>query len=167
MPADPLAIYLNDHLAGSVVALELIETLCAHEQGRPRETTLASLAADIAHDQETLRAILARLGGDESRVKQAAAWLSEKLGRVKLALGAHDHAPLGMLEGLETLGLGIQGKAALWRALAAIAPEEPRLEGYQFSMLEARAVAQHDTVERERLAAVAAAFGHRSAGTRG
>src|SRR5207248_1584660 len=81
------------------------------------------------------------------------AWLTEKLSRGKFALAARSHPALALLEGLESLGLGIQGKLALWYALAEVAPPDPRLAGYPYQALEARAVLQHAAVERERLAA--------------
>jgi len=159
MATDALAIYLNDHLAGSMAALELIESLAAHERGRPLEQTLLGLHEDISEDQQTLREILARLDADESKLKRAAAWLTEKAGRAKLALAAREHPALARLEGLESLALGIQGKAALWRALGELTRAEPRLGGHEYGVLEIRAVAQHAVVERERLAAAREALG--------
>ncbi len=159
MASEPLAIYLNDHLAGSVAGLELIDTLIEHEQGRPVADRLRALRIDIEEDQETLRGILARIDPDEHKVKQAAAWLTEKVSRGKFALAARSHPALALLEGLESLGLGIQGKLALWYALAEVAPHEPRLAGYPYEALEARAVLQHAAVERERLDAARAALG--------
>jgi hypothetical protein len=153
MPGEALAIYLNDHLAGSVAALELIEGLLAHEDGRPLQQTLIGLRREITEDQETLRGILSQLDADESTLKRAAAWLVEKVGRAKLSLAEREDPALARLEGLESLALGIQGKAGLWRALAEVAAQDPRLGGHQFGTLEIRAVAQHAIVERERIAA--------------
>lgn len=154
-----LAVYLNDHLAGSVAALELIESLTAHEPGQPLEQTLQGLHREISQDQQTLREILAGLDADESTLKRAAAWLTEKAGRARLALAAREHPALARLEGLESLALGIQGKAGLWRALAEIARDDPRLAGREYGLLETRAIAQHAIVERARLAAAREALG--------
>jgi hypothetical protein len=159
MASEPLAIYVNDHLTGSVLALELIDTLVEQEQGRPVAEKLRALRIDVEEDRETLRGILARIDSDEHKVKQAAAWLTEKLGRGRLALAARSHPSLALLEGLESLALGIQGKLALWYALAEVAPHEPRLAGYPYEALESRAILQHAAVERERLHAARAAFG--------
>ena len=159
MSTDGLAVYLNDHLAGSVAALELIDALMGRLHGTPTEQRLRSVRVEVAADQDVLRAVLAKVGGDESRLKQAAAWLSEKLGEAKLAVAGHRHPELDVLEGLESLALGIQGKAALWRALAAVAADNPPLASFQFSSLESRARAQYDQVEQARLAAARAALG--------
>lgn len=153
MTADVLAIYLNDHLAGSVAALELIDTLAEQVSGQPLAQTLRGLRREVSADQETLRELIGRLDAGESNVKRAAAWLSEKAGRVKLALAAREHPALARLEGLEALAMGIQGKRGLWRALAQVAEQDARLEGPSYGELEVRAVAQHEIVERERLAA--------------
>jgi hypothetical protein len=159
MSTDNLAVYLNDHLAGSVAALEIIDALAGRVHGTPTEQWLRTVRVEVAADQEVLRAVLDKVGGDESRLKQAAAWLSEKLGEAKLAVTGHRHPDLDVLEGLESLALGIQGKAALWRALGAVAPKNPQLASFQFSSLEARARTQYDQVEQARLAAADAALG--------
>ena len=153
MASDALATYLNDHLAGSVAALELIDTLAEHEKNLPLGQTLRGLHREVSADQETLRELIGRLDAGESSVKRAAAWLGEKAGRVKLVLAARDHPALARLEGLEALAMGIQGKRGLWRALAQVAEGDARLAGHSFGALEVRAVAQYEIVERERLAA--------------
>jgi len=153
MATDALATYLNDHLAGSVAALELLDTLAEHEEDPALTQTLRGLHREISADQATLRGLIGRLDGGESSVKRAAAWLGEKAGRIKLALAAREHPALARLEGLEALAMGIQGKRGLWRALAQVAAADPRLAGQSYGELEARAVAQHELVERARLAA--------------
>jgi hypothetical protein len=161
MPADALRRYLEDHLAGSVAALQLMETLADHARGRPLEQKLRGLHYEVIEEQERLKAILARLDGEESSLKRATAWLTEKLHRGRLALVERADPALALLEGLESLALGLQGKLALYRALEDIAPDEPRLGGYPFAALQARTMIQHAMVEQERMAAARAAFGDR------
>jgi hypothetical protein len=57
--------------------------------------------------------------------------------------------PVGKLEALEALAVGIQGKLALWNALHVAV--DPRLSGIDFEQLRARALAQYDEVEERRL----------------
>jgi hypothetical protein len=64
---------------------------------------------------------------------EAAAWLGEKVSRVKLRRRAA--GGLGTFEALEALALGILGKLALWRALAVIAAVDGRLGGMDFDHL--------------------------------
>jgi hypothetical protein len=158
MPADALKRYLQDHLAGSVAALQLMETLADHERGLPLEQKLRGLHYEVTEEQERLKAILARLEGEESPLKRAAAWLTEKLHRARLALVERADPALARLEGLESLSLGLQGKLALYRALEDVAAHEPRLGGYPFAALQARTLIQHAMVEQERMAAARAAF---------
>jgi hypothetical protein len=156
---DSLAVYLNDHLAGSVAAVELLDALVGRAHGTPAEQVLRTVRVEIVADQDVLRAVLDKVGGDESRLKQAAAWLGEKLGQAKLAVTGYRYADLDVLEGLESLALGIQGKAALWRALGVVSSANPELASFHFSSLEVRAQAQYDQVELARLAAARAALG--------
>jgi hypothetical protein len=161
MPADALKRYLQDHLAGSVAALQLMETLADHERGLPLEQKLRVLHYEVTEEQERLKAILARLESEESSLKRAGAWLTEKLHRARLALVERADPALARLEGLESLALGLQGKLALYRALEDVAPNEPRLGGYPFAALQARTLLQHAMVEQERMAAARTAFAQR------
>ena len=163
MSSDSLATYLNDHLAGSVAALELLDHLL--KDGIEGSGELARVRAEIEQDQQTLRQILADVGGKESSVRKAAAWLSEKLGQAKLRWDAREHGALRSLEALEALALGIQGKAGLWRALAAIAGSVQILRKFDFSRLEQRAAGQFDRVDAIRLRMAGAAL--TSGGTHG
>jgi hypothetical protein len=152
MSADALTSYLNDHLAGSVAAVELLERATHAHEGTELGSFFQGLGQEIEADQETLRRLLERLGGSENRLKQAGAWLTEKASRLKLG-GPDERTPLGQLETLETLGLGILGKLALWRLLQDVAPRHPGLTGVDFARLEQRAAHQHDQVEARRLEA--------------
>ena len=158
MSSDALTHYLQDHLAGSVAALQLMETLADHERGLPLERKLRGLHYEVTEEQERLKAILARLEGQESSLKRATAWLTQKLHRGRLALVERAEPALARLEGLESLALGLQGKLALYRALEDVAPGEPRLGGYPFAALQARTLIQHAMVEQERMAAARTAF---------
>jgi hypothetical protein len=64
-----------------------------------------------------------------------------------------------LLEALETLALGIQGKLALWRALATATEQVPELRKMDLAQLERRAREQHERVEAQRLQVARTAFG--------
>jgi hypothetical protein len=159
MPTNALRRYLQDHLAGSVAALQLMKTLADHERGSALEQKLRGLHYEVTEEQERLKAILARLESEESSLKRATAWLTEKLHHGRLALVERVDPALARLEGLESLALGLQGKLALYRALEDVALTERRLGGYPFAALQARTLIQHAMVEQERMAAARAAFG--------
>ena len=165
MPTNALRRYLQDHLAGSVAALQLMQTLADHERGSALEQKLRGLHYEVTEEQERLKAILARLESEESSLKRATAWLTEKLHRARLALAERVEPALARLEGLESLALGLQGKLALYKALEDVAANEPRLGGYPFAALQARTVIQHAMVEQERMAAARVAFGDGGGGS--
>jgi hypothetical protein len=152
-----LPIYLNDHLAGSVAGIELARRIRGSNEGTPLGTALAELCAEIEADQQTLRDVIARLEVSESRVKPAAAWLAEKLGRLKLNGQLHGYSPLSRVLELEGLEAGVHAKLLLWRALGRT--HGIRLEGFDFGALAARAESQRERLEEQRLEAVRIAFG--------
>ena len=157
MATDTLAIYLDDHLAGSVAALKMMEELAELEKGTPLEAKIRRLHAEVSEEQRGLRELLARLNASPSTLKQAAAWISEKVGEGRLALSARSHPALARLQGLESLVLGLQGKLGLYRVLAELAAQDPRIEG-DFAALAERTLDQQAIIEAERRAAGREAF---------
>jgi hypothetical protein len=158
MDLEILATYLNDHLAGSVAAIELLDHLRELSKGTERERLFTSLQSEIEEDRQVLQGLLRGVGGRESRLRTAAAWLTEKVVEAKLKLDDPGAGELRLLEAFETLELGILGKLALWRALA-VADRVPQIRSLDLSRLERRAQGQHDRVETERLKVARAAFG--------
>jgi hypothetical protein len=155
---DILATYLNDHLAGSIAALELVDRLVGLSEG-DRQQLFVSLKQEIEEDQRVVKQLLASVGGKESKLRKAAAWLTEKIGEAKLEFDDSGNGQLRLLEALETLGLGIQGKAGLWRALGAASTQEPEIAKLDLARLERRAYDQFERVEARRLEVARAAFG--------
>jgi molybdopterin converting factor small subunit len=147
--AEQLHIYLNDHLAGSVAAIELLDDLIENHPAHRLAKTFAELRDEIATDQETLRTLIEKIGAQESSVRKAGAWLAEKVGRAKLRFSGEES--IGLLQALETLVLGITGKQLLWRSLAAVSANIVELQGADFAELELRAKEQIDRLEFERL----------------
>jgi len=159
MAQSQMETYLNDHLAGAVAAIDLLGRLAgADDIGDARARALAELRADIAADREQLEALMARLDIDESRSRKAMAWIAERASHLKLRLDDSPDGALGWLEALDTLAIGIEGKRALWRALAAAAEHEPRLRSMDYERLVGRAEEQRSRVEMMRLEAAMAAL---------
>lgn len=115
---DLLAIYLNDHLAGSTAGVELARRLRGSNEDDPEfGPALAEICTEIEADREALKAAMDRLGVGQSRLKPLAAVLAERLGRLKLNGRLRGYSPLSRLDELELLQIGVAGKRRLWRAL--------------------------------------------------
>jgi hypothetical protein len=150
-----LHLYLNDHLAGSVAAIEMVDHLIEHHPEDRFGEFFRDLRDEIRADQEKLQDLIRKLGAEDSALRKAGAWLAEKFSRVKIGDG-DDSAEL--LEAVEALALGITGKQLLWRSLAAIASDYPALQGIDFNELEKRACDQFDRVEDLRMELTREAF---------
>jgi hypothetical protein len=147
--SDPLSTYLHDHLAGAEQAIDLVKFMRDQHVGEELGQFAAGVLVEIEADREVLRQIADRAGAGSSMLKELTAWFGEKVSRLKLRHDAGNG--LGIFEALEFLELGIRGKLALWRALAAVAAADPRLLGINFERLIARAEMQHVKVEKRRL----------------
>jgi hypothetical protein len=159
MANEQMATYLNDHLAGSVVALELMEHLEAAHAGTPLESFFAQLRADVTADRHELEGLMERLQITESLTRKATAWLTEKFTEIKLRVDDPAGGALRLMEALDVLSLGIEGKRGMWRALSAVAEEAEWLRLVDYERLIKRAEEQRSRVEEVRLKAAKAALG--------
>ena len=158
MQEDTLATYLNDHLAGSVMAIELLEHLEEDGGEHPaRQRQMRDLRLKIIADQDILRALLDSLSSNESTVKKAGAWVMEKVARAKTRLTKPATGSLGALEAFEILSLGIEGKKGLWKVLAEVMPQPPSPQ-WNWRELGGDADRQRREVEAWRLQAARMAF---------
>ena len=149
--SNALDVYLNDHLAGATLGVELAEQIQSRAHGTPLGELMGSLAPQIAEDRQTLIEFMARLGTSKNPVKQASAWVTEKASRVKFGGLTSGEPELGLFMALETLALGVQGKLSLWRALAHVADQRSAISAAELDELINRAQSQYDVLERERL----------------
>lgn len=154
-----LGIYLNDHLAGSVVGVELARRAAKNNEGSEIGDFLAALALEIEEDRDSLKAVMDHLGVAQNPVKGPVAWAVEKVGRLKPNGQITGYSPLSRLIELEGLALGVTGKLALWHALSATQIE---LGAFDLGTLIDRARSQQDGIEQQRLEAAKVAFGEAS-----
>jgi hypothetical protein len=159
MPASLLAIYLNDHFAGATAAISLTQRALRENRNNELGTFLAQkLLPELREDRRTLAELMDRLAVRRSIPKTAAAWVAEKLGRLKLNGQLIGYSPLSRLLELEILAIGIEGKRALWLVLAEIRQRDERLRENDLEHLVQRAVSQREGLEPHRLAAATLAF---------
>ena len=148
--------YLNDHLAGSISALELIAHWAKIHKGEPLGSFFVETEREIKADQDTLRDVMRTLGVEESKMRQAGAWAAEKVGRARLMIAGEEQGSLGLVLTLEGLIMGVTGKKLMWRAVAAA--KLPLLKSYNFEELQRRAQQQIERIEAERISAVHQVF---------
>jgi hypothetical protein len=149
-----LNVYLNDHLAGARFGSDLAHRLARRMGG----STMNALADEIEEDRQTLQQLMDRVGAERNPVKEAATWVAEKISHVKLSGLNARNREFGLFMALEALSLGVEGKAALWAALADVADHYAELRELDLVALRERAAAQRRVVEAERAAAARRAF---------
>ena len=155
---EPLDVYLNDHLAASAAAVELVERIADNNPGTALSAHLEGLKADIEADRETLSAVLERCGVMPSKPKQVAGKVLETLSRFRLNERVTGSAEVTRLMELETLSLGIEGKASLWQSLQQVEARRPELGSFDLGALLGRAVSQRAALEPFKQEAAATAL---------
>lgn len=146
-----LSIYLNDHLAGATLGVELVRRTRKENEGGELGEFLAWLETRLREDRAALIGVLKRHGGRQSLGKIAGAWAAEKVGRLKLNGHMTTYSPLSRLLELEGLAAGIDAKKALWVSLHEAGVEDAQL-------LIDRAAEQRERLEPHRVAAARAAL---------
>jgi hypothetical protein len=154
---DPLAIYLNDHVGGSTAGVELIHRIARSHTGARRQK-LDELGRQIEEDRSALLDMMARLEVPVRQYKVVAGWVGEKVGRFKPNGQLTGRAPLGALIELETMLLGVRGKAAGWQTLRIVAEHDDRLSVERLDELLARADGQSEALEQIRREVAAEVF---------
>ena len=156
---DRLSIYLNDHLAGATMGVNLARRAAGNNRSTSYGPVLDALAEEIEQDRRALLTVMERLSVGPDRLKVALAWGAEKAGRLKLNGELLRYSPLSRLEELEALALGVTGKLALWETLCRTHGADPRLRGVDVEELVDRARSQRRRLERQRVRAADEALG--------
>jgi hypothetical protein len=150
-----LSIYLNDHLAGATAGADLARRLAHTHRSSPDGAVVTRLADEIVEDRATLVRLMKTLEIRPNQPKVAAGWLAEKAGRLKLNGHLLTRSPLSTVIEMESMRLGVEGKAAGWRTLRALAGWDHRLDHDEIDRLIERANEQIEALEILRVDAVA------------
>ena len=153
-----LATYLNDHLAGSMAAIDLAKKAADKNRGDDLGVFLGELTKEIDEDRGVLEGIMGRLGVEKGGAKATAGRVVEKLSRLRLHEKVTGDPELSRVLELETLLLGVTGKLQLWHSLQESLASDPRLEGVDLEALVRRAHAQLARVDGHPRKAAARAF---------
>jgi hypothetical protein len=142
MPGDPLATYLNDHLAGATAATKRMERLAEAERQSIDGTELSRIAGEIAEDTRTLLEIFEVLNIRVQSFKRVAATVVEWIGLLKSNGTISRRSPMTTVVELEALRMGVIGKQAMWAALH----ETSLSTSFDFDELLQRAQRQHESI---------------------
>lgn len=159
---NPLATYLNDHLAGSVAAIRLLTTI-EERYGRESRTdelaaTAAAVRREIEGERDLLEELIGQVGAGESTLRKTAGWFAEQFAEAKMALDDDGDGAFRLLEAAEVLSIGILGKRGLWTALQSNRHVIAAAQSLDFEGLIAQANAQYERMDAIRLGAARATF---------
>jgi hypothetical protein len=133
-----LLIYLNDHLALMVGEGELAARCRASNKGTGLAEFLQQLQAEIGAQKAIVEDLIRRLNGRQSRVKQGAVWVAEKLGRFKFNDSLLKYSGLSRLIELQALEAAAQERVAMWETLELALKNDARAQKADFGMLRDR-----------------------------
>ena len=153
-----LEVYLTDHLAGATAGVNLAEMAAQEHRSDEHGAFFGEIASEIKADYERLQQLIAELGVEQSATKNAAAEIGTKVMAPKFTGGDDDK--LNAFITLETLGMGIEGKLCMWKALKLVDDSNPTLQACDMDALIARAESQRERIEAKRLEVAPQALAH-------
>src|ERR1700753_1250200 len=139
MVSKELRIYLNDHLAGATLGVDLSRRIESRNQGSPLGELMRTIAPQIEEDRKTLLELMERIDVPQSNTKRATGWGAEKLAQVKFRGVTPGLQGSATLMALESLVLGVRGKLGLWLALETVASSHSEFAEFNLEELAARA----------------------------
>jgi hypothetical protein len=144
MDRDAVRSYLNDHLAGSTSALDLVRRRASGAEG-DLGRVFEGLAAELELEQRFLREAMAAAGIGPQPHKQAlalaAAWVDALRPR---------RQPPNLVRDLEIVATGVRGKELLWATIGALdVAGVPLLKADDLTRLEEMAAAQSHELQRQ------------------
>jgi hypothetical protein len=155
-----LATYMQDHYAGSSAGIELFRRAAGQQTDPVVRTALTAMAEKVEHERTVLAKYLAVVDAKPDPVKNAGAWVAEKLGRFKPNGELVRRSPLSDVLELEMLRIAVEGKGAGWRVLRALADEEPQFDIAELDVLIADAEQQIKELEDLRMDTARRVFRH-------
>ncbi|MDQ6612859.1 MAG: hypothetical protein M3Y64_10530 [Gemmatimonadota bacterium] len=158
MSAIHLSTYLRDHLAGADAAVEIMDHIESSHGEASAGAAVRQVRPEILADRAELARLVETLGHSASTPRRVFGWLAEKTVELKLKIDDPSDGQLRLLESLEILSLGIEGKLGLWKALDG-STAGARVGGTtDYNRLIQRAQLQRELIEAERLRAARALF---------
>ncbi|WP_427172774.1 hypothetical protein [Arthrobacter sp. 92] len=152
-------LYLSDHLTGATAGLARIDRMSDDFTDTPVHAELARIGSEIRGERSLLRALIHDLGLRQRPYRQAASWLLERVGRLKLNGRIFNRSPLTLVLEAELMRSAIMGKFGLWQTLEDRAAEIG-LDPARFADLARQA--QDQLAALERVHAYARATGFRA-----
>ncbi|MEJ6490370.1 NAD-dependent epimerase/dehydratase family protein [Leucobacter sp. USCH14] len=136
-----LGLYLSDHLTGATAGAERMERMSAAYIDTPVYAGLSELAEELRLERAFLAHLIDDLEVRRRFYRQAASWVGERVGRLKLNGRTFTRSPLSLILELELLRSAVIGKLGLWQVLSEHAADLD-LDASVFDELGERALAQ-------------------------
>ena len=117
MSRDLLELYLSDHLTGATAGANRIARMADDFVDTPVFAQLGQLANEISAERDFLERIINDLGLKQKPYRQAAAWVGERVGRLKSNGKVVERSPMTMLLETELMRGAVNAKLGVWESV--------------------------------------------------
>lgn len=117
MSRDLLQLYMSDHLTGATAGVSRINRMANDFIDTPMFGRLGRLVDEISAERDFLERLINDLGLQQKPHRQAAAWVGERVARIKSDGRILDRSPMTMLLETELMRGAVTGKLGGWEVL--------------------------------------------------
>ncbi|GAB3593671.1 hypothetical protein CFAEC_00175 [Corynebacterium faecale] len=117
MSRDLLQLYMSDHLTGATAGVGRINRMANDFVDTPMFGRLGRLVDEISAERDFLERLINDLGLQQKPHRQAAAWVGERVARIKSDGRILDRSPMTMLLETELMRGAVTGKLGGWEVL--------------------------------------------------
>lgn len=114
---DLIELYFSDHLTGATAGTERIERMEKDFVDTPVYPQISQVADKIRRERALLQQIIHDLGFKQKPYRQAAAWVGEHVGRLKLNNRVLSRSPMTLALEAELMRSAVVGKLGGWQVL--------------------------------------------------
>ena len=150
--------YMRTHLSGSTAGVNLFDR-AAKGLPEPASSIVRRIHGELVEERVALRSMMHALGFHENPLMNTAAFVAERVARLKPNGDLLHRTAMTDLVELESMVIALGGKLAGWESLLAIVDQEPALDRALLEQLAAQAREQQATVRELHRAAAGRALG--------
>ncbi|WP_188754663.1 NAD-dependent epimerase/dehydratase family protein [Microbacterium album] len=119
---DILGLYLSDHLTGATAGVQRLERMAEAYADTDLGPDIARISREIGEEREFLHRLIGTLEFRRRPHRQAAAWIAERVGRLKTN-GRPLGSPMTPVLEIELLRGAVAGKLSGWETMRTLAPD--------------------------------------------
>lgn len=118
-----LSLYMSDHISGATAGVQRMSRMAEEYKDTPHGADLARMTRELKEERAFYLELVKRRGLPQRSYRQVAAWIGERVGRLKLNGRLTGGSPMTPVLESELMQGAVLAKIAGWRTLSTYADD--------------------------------------------